>query len=110
MWVPEWSELFDSGIIHGVVKSDLTPIYGIVPRFGVVVEIGESWYVSKVMKNSNAERIQLRKGDVLLQWDDVKLDSYLDLIDQQEKIKSGDPYRIKVLRNNSILELKGILQ
>lgn len=110
MWVPEWSELFDSGIFHGVVKSDLTPIYGIVPRFGVVVEKGESWHVTKVKENSVAEKSQLQKGDVLLQWNDVKLDSYLDLIDQIEKMDFGGPFRIKIRRNNSVLELEGVLQ
>jgi len=52
----------------------------------------------------------LQKNDVLLQWDDVKLNGYDDFLDQRKKMKLADPYRIKIRRNKSVLELEGVLR
>lgn len=110
MWFPSISELLDAGVIHGLVKSDLTPYNSDIPRFGVTIEVGDNLHVFKVYEHSVADKMQLQKGDVLLQWNDVKLDSYDDFLDQLEKLNLGDRFHVKIRRGDSVLELEGVLQ
>ena len=110
MWFPSISELLEAGVIHGVVKSDLTPYNSDLPAFGVGIEFSENAIIYKVKENSVADKMQLKIGDVLLEWNDVKLDHYDDLIDQLEKLNLSDRFHVKIRRGDSILELEGVLQ
>ena len=83
--------------------------FGCTAYIFIGIFLEENLRVDLVLPTSIAKRMQFQEGDVLIKWDDVKLDSYEDFDGQHEKIKFGDPYRIKIRRNNSVLELKGVL-
>ncbi len=74
------------------------------------IEFSENAIIYKVKENSVADKMQLKIGDVLLEWNDVKLDHYDDLIDQLEKLNLSDRFHVKIRRGDSILELEGVLQ
>jgi len=106
-WYPTVSELFDAGVIHEIINpSDLIPSNKVILGF----ILNKNMEVLQIWTSSNADRIQLQKNDVLLQWDDVKLNGYDDFLDQRKKMKLADPYRIKIRRNKSVLELEGVLR
>jgi hypothetical protein len=106
MWYPAVSELIEAGVVHEIINpSDLIPS----SKIFLGIYLDENLQVFWVQPSSIGDRIKIQEDDVLIQWDDVKLDSRDDFDGQHEKINFGDPYRIKIRRNNSVLELKGIL-
>ena len=108
MWYPAVSELIEEGVVHEVINpADFMPSIKIY--LGMYLDT-KNLRVLEVLPSSKAERMGFQKNDVLIQWDDVQLAGYEDWVDQREKFKFGDPYRIKIRRNNSILELEGVLQ
>jgi len=105
-WYPSVNELIEAGVVHEIINPyDLIPSYKIFIGF----RLDENLRVHEVFPASFAERMRFQKDDILIQWDEVKLDSYDDYSDKKEKFKIGDPYHIKIRRNKSVLELEGIL-
>ena len=80
-------------------------------RLGVFLEELENGLkVLKVEEGSNAERMDLRKDDVLLALDGNELTDVEDLAAQLQKHQFGDTVRLTIERGNSEQEVSGVLQ
>ena len=64
--------------------------------------------INGVMPGSNAERIGLQAGDVLMHVNDATVPSAVDVADALEDVKPGWPIELLVARNNLPVELSGI--
>jgi uncharacterized iron-regulated protein len=106
-----------SNISIPLVASDFSwKVSYIVPpsnriKLGVFLEELESGLkVLKVEKDSNAERMNLQKDDVLLALDGNELTDVEDLAARLQKHNFGDAVRLTIKRGNSKQEISGILQ
>ncbi len=80
-------------------------------RLGVYLEELENGLkVLKVEKDSNAERMNLQKDDVLIALDGNELSDVEDLATRLQKHQLGDTVRLKIQRGNSEQEVSGVLQ
>ena len=80
-------------------------------RLGVYLgELEDGIKVLKVEKDSNAERMNLQKDDVLLTLDGNKLIDIEDLTAQLQKHQFGDTVRLTIKRGDSEQEVSGVLQ
>ena len=80
-------------------------------RLGVFLEELENGLkVLKVEKDSNAERMNLQKDDVLLALDGNELANVEDLAAQLQKHHFGDVVHLKIKRGHSQQEVSGILR
>jgi len=80
-------------------------------KLGVFLEELENGLkVLKVEKNSNAERMNLQKGDVLLALDGNEVTDVEGLAAQLQKHNFGDTMHLKIERDHSELDVSGILQ
>jgi poly(3-hydroxybutyrate) depolymerase len=64
--------------------------------------------INRVMPGSNAERIGLQAGDVLMHVNDTRVPSGVDVADALEDVKPGSQLELLVARNNLPVELSGI--
>ena len=62
-------------------------------------------YVAEVIKNSPAEKYGIRKGDILIEIDGVKLEKMSKLRTYIYGKEIGDEVNIRYLRNNKEYEL-----
>jgi uncharacterized iron-regulated protein len=80
-------------------------------KLGVFLEEVENGLkVLKVEKGSNAERMALQTGDVLLALDGNALSDVEGLAAQLQKHNFGDTVRLTIQRDNSEQEVSGVLQ
>jgi len=80
-------------------------------KLGVFLEEVESGLkVLKVEKDSNAERMNLQKDDVLLALDGNEVTDVEDLAARLQKHNFGDTVRLTIERGKSEQEISGILQ
>ncbi len=75
------------------------------PDFGVRT-IGTR--INRVLPGSNAERIGLEAGDVLVHLNDQTVPSSVDVADALEDVKPGSRIELLVARNNLPVELSGV--
>lgn len=66
-------------------------------------------YVDSVIVGSNAERLGLRKGDVITQFNGNDVEEYFDVTSAVSKMKDGDEIEIKIIRNEVSRVLSGRL-
>ena len=64
--------------------------------------------INRVIPGSNAERIGLQAGDVLMHVNDTRVPSAVDVADALEEVKPGSRLELLVARNNLPVELSGI--
>jgi poly(3-hydroxybutyrate) depolymerase len=64
--------------------------------------------IIRVMPGSNAERVGLQAGDVLMHVNDVTVPSSTDVADAFEEVKPGSRIELLVARNNLPVELSGV--
>jgi poly(3-hydroxybutyrate) depolymerase len=64
--------------------------------------------INRVMPGSNAERIGLQAGDVLMHVNDATIQSGVDVADAFEDVKPGSRVELLVARNNLPVELSGV--
>ncbi len=80
-------------------------------RLGVLLEELENGLkVLSVQKNSNAQRMNLQKDDVLLTLDGRELTDVEDLAGQLQKHNFGDTVTLRIRRGESEQEVSGTLQ
>lgn len=65
-------------------------------------------YVNEVTLDSTY-KAGLRSGDLIIQLDDIKIESYDNLKDALGKYKAGDSVTIKVVRNNKTIDIRVVL-
>jgi len=66
--------------------------------------------INRVMPGSNAERIGLKPGDVLVRLNDQTVPSSIDVADALEDTPPGSTITMLVARNNLPVELSGVYQ
>ncbi|HEY1912543.1 MAG TPA: PDZ domain-containing protein [Vicinamibacterales bacterium] len=64
--------------------------------------------INRVMPGSNAEKIGLQAGDVLMHVNDATIPSSVDVSEALEDVKPGSKLELLVARNNLPVELTGI--
>lgn len=74
---------------------------GVMPDY---VYDGEGMRIDAVMDDRPAKKAGLEKGDVLIQIGDVEVKTIYDYMDGLAKFKKGEKAKIKVKRNEEILE------
>jgi uncharacterized iron-regulated protein len=80
-------------------------------KLGVYLgELEDGIKVLKVEKDSNAERMNLQKDDVLLALDGNELADIEELTTQLQKHSFGDTIHLKIKRGNSEQDVSGVLQ
>jgi len=62
--------------------------------------------ISETIVDSPAEKVGIKGGDVILSIDDVDIDSWDDILNVVGKSNPEDQMKIKVLRDNKIIEFK----
>ncbi|HZR25734.1 MAG TPA: PDZ domain-containing protein [Vicinamibacterales bacterium] len=75
-----------------------------VPDFGVRTSGNR---INRVLPGSNAEKIGLKAGDVLMHLNDVTLPYGVDLVDALADVKPGATISFLVARNNEPKEIEG---
>ena len=65
----------------------------------------EGFKVTKIKKNSKMAKLGLKKGDIIIKINNVKLKSYKDALDMYGKIDKLNTVQIVVMRNNQEKEL-----
>jgi poly(3-hydroxybutyrate) depolymerase len=66
--------------------------------------------INRVMPGSNADRIGLKAGDVLVRLNDQTVPGPMDVADALEDIPPGSPIALLVARRNEPVELTGVYQ
>ncbi|MGV7220314.1 MAG: ChaN family lipoprotein [Nitrospinales bacterium] len=80
-------------------------------RLGIgIEEVTGGVKVKSVSSGSVAEKMDIRKGDLLLTLDKEKLSGITDLIDRLQIKSFGDPISIKVSREETEVQLQGIIK
>lgn len=74
---------------------------GVMPDY---VYDGEGMRIDAVMDDRPAKKAGLEKGDVLIQIGDVEVKTIYDYMDGLAKFKKGEKAKVKVKRNEEILE------
>lgn len=93
------------GRLGGVGPPDRDSAY-----LGVHLDLdAEQAVVLNVIRGSAAEDAGLEVGDVILQLDDVEIDSSQQLIDQVAARRAGVPFSLRILRNGRGMRLRGRL-
>ena len=71
--------------------------------------IAEGVVITEVAKDSPAEKMGIKKYDVIREFDGKKVESGSEIQEMMQKKKPGDRITIKVYREGKIKELKGKL-
>ncbi len=76
-------------------------------KLGVILREQESGVmVTSVSKNSNADRAEILKGDVLLNMDGGRIEDIGEMVERLQEKNFGERVRLRVLRGSTELELE----
>lgn len=89
----------------GIFAYDKNVVPYINQESGTSMTLKNGIYVAEVIKNSPAEKYGIRKGDILIEIDGVKLDKMSRLRTHIYEKEIGDEVNIKYVRNNKEYEL-----
>ena len=91
-------------ISHGLIGQDITE------EIAAKYNIPTGFYITGVEPFSGAEMAGLRKGDIVLEFDNTRVETLKDIDNIKNKFNSGDMVDIKILRNTEILDTQIRLQ
>lgn len=92
-------------ITESIAKTNSLPY-----NYGVVVLRGQNKSDVAVIKNSPADKVGIKENDIILEINDVKLDSDNSLAKQISNMKVGDKIKLKVYRDAKIIDVDIILE
>jgi S1-C subfamily serine protease len=81
---------------------------GVIPDYSSTSE-GGGVKISGTTPNTPAARAGLKEGDILVQWDEKKLDTLYDLSDVLSRGKPGQKVKLKVLRDGKSIDIEATL-
>lgn len=90
------------GIVIQDLGEDLAREFAVEPNSGIVV--------SQVFMNSSAEKSGVEFGDIILQANDRKIASCLDLIDVIGELEIGDTVTLGIVRNDNFIKLQTVIE
>ncbi len=90
----------------GVYLQELTP--ELSEYFGV--KDGKGLLVSRVTKDSPAEKAGLKVGDVILKADGQKTETLRDLIGRIQKLREGDKIKLDILRDKKSMTVEATIE
>ena len=90
------------GVYIQEIDSNLAKSFGMNKSKGALV--------SKVLKDSPAEKAQIKQGDVILKFNNVDIAKSTDLPLIVGQSKVGETYEIKIMRNKSIMSKSVVLE
>ncbi|WP_396209221.1 Do family serine endopeptidase [Flavobacterium sp.] len=72
------------------------------------VKVTQGFYINKVTKNSGAEKAGLRKGDIIVQLDDKKINGFAELTAYINTKRPNDIVQVRIIRDekDSIIPVK----
>ncbi|HET6251338.1 MAG TPA: M28 family peptidase [Tepidisphaeraceae bacterium] len=82
---------------------------GVIPDYSELDSATKGVKISGTMPDSGAAKAGLLGGDIIVQWNDKKLDSLLQLQNLLDGSKPGDKVKLGVLRNGKRIELEATL-
>ena len=69
------------------------------------IEITEGFYINDTDPNMGAHIAGIRKGDIIQQIDNVKINKFADLSGYLNSKRPGDKLNVKIFRNNKSLNV-----
>lgn len=101
---PKIDVLSKPRLVHGLIGQDITE------EIAAKYNIPTGFYITGVEPFSGAEMAGLRKGDIVLEFDNTRVETLKDIDNIKNKFNSGDMVDIKILRNTEILDTQIRLQ
>ena len=107
-------KVFEDIIEYGNVQKGLLGVTG----FGLNsssadefnIDITEGFYVNEVQSNMGAKKAGIKKGDVIISLDNIKIGKFADLSGYLSSKRPGDQISVGLLRNNEKINLNVILE
>lgn len=107
-------KVFEDIIEYGNVQKGLLGVTG----FGLNsssadefnIDITEGFYVNEVQSNMGAKKAGIKKGDVIISLDNIKIGKFADLSGYLSSKRPGDQISVGLLRNNKKINLNVILE
>jgi len=80
----------------------------VTPRVAAIYNLGIEWgvYITQVFPDSPASKADLRRGDILVQIGDVKLDEHHSYINALYRYQPGDTIAVVVWRDGRLLTVQ----
>lgn len=91
-------------LIHGLIGQDITE------DIATKHNIPTGFYITGVEPFSGAEMAGLRKGDIILEYNKIRISSLKEIDTITNNFNSGDMIPVKILRNTEIFDTKIRLQ
>jgi Zn-dependent M28 family amino/carboxypeptidase len=92
----------------GTPSTRTTVTLGVVPDYSSTSE-GGGVKISGTSSGSPAAKAGLKEGDVIVQWDEKKLDTLYDLSDVLSRGKPGQKVKLKLIRDGKTIETEATL-
>jgi serine protease Do len=107
-------KVFEDIIEYGNVQKGLLGVTG----FGLNsssadefnIDITEGFFVNEVQSNMGAKKAGIKKGDVIISLDNIKIGKFADLSGYLSSKRPGDQISVGLLRNNKKINLNVILE
>lgn len=77
---------------------------------GLPLDIEQGVVVTDVLKDGAAKEAGIQQYDVIMQFNDVEISSFKDFRVELYKMKTGDEVKLKVIRQNEVIDLVAILK
>ncbi len=93
------------GIRYISINEEIKEKNNLSVDYGILLKIGDNGDPA-VIKDSPAEKAGLKNGDIILEIDERKIDSDNSLTSLIQDYKVGDLVKLKVLRDNILIEIE----